>query len=224
MSLPEESIIELFRDIFAQIGAETVNLLPKVFVALIVIMIMLLVIKVLNLSFRKLLKLARLDELFKRFTGFTLPFSMDKLIIFLADLGIVLIVVYGLAHLFLGAQYLQLINDGLYYGARVFSIIIIAIIIFAAFNVLIGRVRVETRLRSYAMLIALFLITAMLIDVTALSESVKNALTLGLSIGVGIAIGAFAVWFFFHDYLDRRLRTEARHQAGEKCQENQRTE
>ena len=99
-------------------------------------------------------------------------------------------------------------NDGIYYAARAVSILVIAILIFAIFNMLIGRIKVETRLRSYAMLIVLLLITAMLIDITALSDQLKSALTLGLSIGVGIVIGVFAVWFFFHGYLDRSFKIE----------------
>jgi len=185
-----------------------VRLLPKVLIALIVIVMTFLVIKVLNIGFRRLLKLAKLDVMFKQFTGFTLPFSLDSLIIFLADLGIALIALHGLVNLFLGSQYLRLINDGIYYAARVVSIVVIAILIFAIFNMLISRIKVESRLRSYAMLIVLLLITAMLIDITALSDQVKNALTLGLSIGVGIAIGVFATWFFFHEYLDKKFKIE----------------
>jgi hypothetical protein len=44
------------------------------------------------------------------------------------------------------------------------------------------------------------------VDVTALSDPIKNALTSGLAIGVGISIGVFAIWFFFHDYLDEMLK------------------
>jgi len=206
--LTSENLFDVLKEILAQIATETVRLLPKVLIALIVIVMTFLVIKVLNIGFRRLLKLAKLDVMFKQFTGFTLPFSLDSLIIFLADLGIALIALHGLVNLFLGSQYLQLINDGIYYAARVASIVVIAILIFAIFNMLISRIKVESRLRSYAMLIVLLLITAMLIDITALSDQVKNALTLGLSIGVGIAIGVFATWFFFHEYLDKKFKIE----------------
>ncbi|MEM3673233.1 MAG: hypothetical protein QW468_03260, partial [Candidatus Bathyarchaeia archaeon] len=191
------------------IAKETIRLLPKIFIALIIIILTFLVIKLLNFSFRKLLKLAKLDAMFKQLSGFTLPFSVDSLIIFLADLGVALIALYGLVNLFWGAQYLQLMNEGVYYGARVVSVVAIALVIFAIFNAIIGRIKVESRLRSYAMLIVLLLITAMLIDITALSDPVKSALTLGLSIGVGIAIGVFAIWFFFHEHLDRSFKIES---------------
>jgi hypothetical protein len=165
------------------------------------------VIKVLNISFRKILKFAKLDMMFKQLSGVSLPFSVDNLIIFLADLGVALISLYVIVNLFFGAQYLQMMSEGLHYGARVVSIVVIAIVVLAIFNALIGKIKVETRLRSYAMFIVLLLITAMLVDITALSDPVKNAVITGLSVGVGISIGVFATWFFFHDYLDKMFKT-----------------
>lgn len=216
ISLAEENLLEMLREILAQIATETVRLIPKIFIALIIVALTFLVIKVLNFSFRKLLKLAKLDTMFKQLSGFSLPFSLDGLITFLADLGVALISLYAIVNLFLGAQYLQLMNEGLYYGARVVSIVVIAIFVLAIFNALIGRIRVETRLRSYALFIVLLLITAMLVDITALSDPVKNALITGLSVGVGISIGVFAIWFFFHDYLDKMIKTKIATSAEDK--------
>lgn len=208
VSLAEETLLETLREILAQIATETIRLIPKIFIALIIVVITFLVIKVLNYSFRKLLKLAKLDTMFKQLSGFSLPFSLDSLIILLADLGIALISLYAIVNLFLGAEYLQIMNEGVYYGARVVSIVVIAIVIIAIFNTVISRIRVETRLRSYALFIVLLLITAMLIDITALSDPIKNALITGLSIGVGISVGVFAVWFFFHDYFDKMVKSK----------------
>jgi hypothetical protein len=196
-------LFETLSDIFRQIATEIIQLMPKILIVVIVLAVAVLAIKVLNLSFRKLLKIAKLDALFKQLSGFSMPFSLESLIVFLADLGIALISLYAIVSLFLGEQYLQLMNEGLYYGARIVSIVVIAIVLLAFFNTLIGRIRIESRLRSYAMFIVLLLITAMLI---ALSESVKHALITGLSIGVGISIGVFAVWFFFHNYLDKMAK------------------
>jgi hypothetical protein len=209
-------LFETLSDIFRQIATEIIQLMPKILTAVIVLAVAVLAVKVLNLSFRKLLKIAKLDALFKQLSGFSMPFSLESLIIFLADLGIALISLYAIVGLFLGEQCLQLMNEGLYYGARVVSIVVIAIVLLAFFNTLIGRIRIETRLRSYAMFIVLLLITAMLIDLTALSESVKHALITGLSIGVGISIGVFAIWFFFHNYLDKMAKVNETPENGEK--------
>ena len=41
--------------------------------------------------------------------------------------------------------------------------------------------------------IVMLLVTAMLVDITALSDPVKSALIMGISIGVGISLGVFAI-------------------------------
>jgi len=201
-----EEVVNTIQEILTQIAAETVRLIPRIFIALVVILLTVVVIKLLNFSIGRLFKLAKLDETFEKLSGITLPFSLSKLIVWIADLGIALISFYGLVNLFLGAEYIHLFTEGVYYGARLLSIIALTLIIFALFNSFIEKVKVETRLKGYMFFILLFLVTAMLVDVTALSDSVKNALIMGLSIGVGISIGVFAVWFFFHEYLDRRLK------------------
>jgi hypothetical protein len=208
LKLSDENIIDTLREVFSQVATEAAQLIPRIFIALIIIAIAFVIIHALNYGLRKILKFTDIDELFLRLSGFSFPFKIDSLIIFLADLGIALAAFYAIVNLFIEEQYLQIINEGLYYGARIISIVVISIILLAIFNTLIGRIRVENRLRSYAMLIVLLLITAMLIDLTALSEPVKQALTTGLAIGVGIAIGVFAFWFFFHEYLDRMLKNK----------------
>jgi hypothetical protein len=218
-----ETLPELLAEIFNQIATETVRLIPKLFIALIIIALTFLVIKALNFTFRKLLRFAKLDTTFKQLSGYTPPFSFDTVIVFLADLGVALIALYALVQLFLGVQYLQLMNEGLYYAARVVSIAVIAIVVLAVFNALIGRIKVESRLRSYTLFIVLLLVTAMLIDITALSDPVKNALITGLSVGVGISVGVFAIWFFFHEYLDRTFRTRTSASVEEDKQQSHKT-
>jgi len=64
-------------------------------------------------------------------------------------------------------------------------------------------------MRGYFLFLLLLIMTVMIVDLTSLSEPAKRALEQGLSIGVGIAIGVFAVWFFFHQYLDKAIRKSA---------------
>lgn len=205
--MQEETVFDILNKLFMQISTEIIGLLPKILIAIIMVSLTLVVVKVLNLFLKRLMRVARLEIIVKQFIP--LPFSLENVIIFLADLGLGLIAFLSIANLFLEQRYMEIVADALYYGVRVASIVIIAIIIFAIFDLLIGRVKVETRLRSYAMLIVLLLITAMLIDITALSDQVKGALTLGLSIGVGLAVGVFAIWFFFHDYLDKIFKVKS---------------
>jgi hypothetical protein len=201
-----EDLFRVLSEVLLQIAGEVVTLLPKLLGSLVIIALTFMGVKIVNILFRKLLAFVKLDEMFKQLSGFSLPFSIDSLVIFLADLGISLISLYALAGLFLPPQHLHLMNEGLAYGAKVISVMGLGVILMAIFNSIIGRIRVEARLKSYAMFILLLLVTAMLVDITALGEDVKHELIGGLSLGVGISIGVFAVWFFFHEYFDEFLR------------------
>ena len=210
--LGQEGIISI-SDIFNQIASEIVNLIPKILITLVIILIAIVVIKVLNFSFRKLLGMARIDEFFAKVTGISIPFSITNLLIYLADLGIILIALYSIVDICAGPKYTQMMTDILYYGARVVSVIVITLIIFASFNFVVRRLRVETRLRGYMFFIVMLLVTAMLVDITALSDPVKSALIMGISIGVGISLGVFAIWFFFHEYFDKIFEKKAESQT-----------
>ena len=201
----EQGEISGISDVLNQIASEIVNFIPKILIALVIILIAIAVIKVLNFIFRKLLGMAKIDEFFAKATRISLPFSIVNLLIYLADLGIILIALYSIVDICAGPTYTQLMTDVLYYGARIASVIVITLVIFASFNLIVRRLRVETRLRGYMLFIVMLLVTAMLVDITALSDPVKSALIMGISIGVGISLGVFAIWFFFHEYLDRIL-------------------
>jgi Mg2+/Co2+ transporter CorB len=56
-------------------------------------------------------------------------------------------------------------------------------------------------------MISFLLILAVLIDLTALSAETKSALDFGISIGMGLAIGAFAVWLFFSEHINKSEKT-----------------
>ena len=205
-----EDVFELLMEVLSQVALELIQLTPKIFISIIVIVLSFLVVKVLNTILSKLLGFAKLDELLKEASGVSMPFSVERLLTFLVDLGVALIALYSLVSLFLGAEYVRFMNDVLAYGGKLVSVVAMSLIILAAFNTVIGRVRMESRLKIYTRFVVLLIITAMLIDVTALSPQTKAALSTGLAIGVGAFIGVFAVWFFFHEYLDRLIAKKGR--------------
>ena len=208
--MSEENLWELLMAALSQMAQDVVLLLPKILIALIVFVIAFLMIKVLNISIKKILKFVELEKIVGRFQGFALPISLNSLVIFLVDFGIALIAIYLVTWLFLGSQYIQMVTEVLRYGTRIVSILVVAIFLFSVFGLVINKIRVETRLRGYIWFIIILLIIAMLMDITALSDPVKNALITGLSVGIGISIGIFAIWFFFHDYLDKMLKIRDR--------------
>jgi hypothetical protein len=200
------SLYDLFRQVLQQIATDLVTFLPRIVLAVIVLALTFVILKLLNKVLLRALKLVGFDELFRKLAQAELPFSINSLIVALADVGLILLALFGIADLFLEPQGTVLLREALGYGARVVSVIAAVIFTFVIFSVLIVRVRIESRMRGYVIFILLILITAMILDLTALSDSTKQALESGLSLGLGIAVGVFAVWFFFHDYLDKYLK------------------
>ncbi len=201
----QETLYDLFVTVLQQIVTDIITLLPKIFLTIVVLVIAVLAIRLLNSFFGRMLKLVNLDGMFKTLMKIELPFSISSLIVLLIDIGIILIAIFGLANIFLEPVQMEFIREVLGYAMRILSVIVVTILTFFMFNILIGKVTVETRMRSYIMFILLILITMMIFDLTNLSDLTQRELQKGLSLGLGIAIGVFAMWFFFHDYLDKSL-------------------
>jgi hypothetical protein len=201
--MAEETLYDLFVRALQQVATEIVAILPKILLTVVVFAIAILVIKFLNVGLRKLLSLVELDQMFKRVIKTELPFSLSGLILALVDLGIILIALFGMASLFLAPEHMGLMREVLGYAARIVSVIAITVLTFVLFNALIDRMAFEAPMRGYVVFIVLIIVTMMIIDLTNLSDSTKRGLVDGLSIGLAISIGVFAIWFFFHDYLDK---------------------
>ncbi|MEM3521785.1 MAG: hypothetical protein QXD78_01895, partial [Candidatus Bathyarchaeia archaeon] len=195
--MSQEDFFNLFVKVLQQIVEDIASLFPKIFLATITFTIMIIIIKLINKFFKAILKFTDLDEIFKKFLKFQLPFSLNRLIILLIDAGIVLIALFGIAGFILSPQQIELMKEILNYVARVASVIFVTILAFIMFNILIERMSIESRMRGYVIFILLILVTMMIVDLTAFSMATKEALVNGLSIGLGIAIGVFAIWFFF---------------------------
>jgi hypothetical protein len=201
--MAQESLFDLFIKVLQEIVKDTITLFPKIILTIIAFTITIIIVKLINKVSRAILKLTNLDEAFKKIMKLPLSFPLSTLIIILIDAGIVLIALFGIAGLILSPQQIELMKEILNYAARVISVIAVTILVFIMFNMVIERMSIETRMRGYVIFILLILVTMMIIDLTAFSASTKEALVRGLSLGLGIAIGVFALWFFFHDYLDK---------------------
>jgi len=146
----------------SELARELIELIPKLILAIIVIVAAFAILKLVGGFIRKLLKLANVDELLEKTTGARLPVTLSSIILAVFYIGIV-----------------------------------------------------ESRLRGYLIFIMMLLLTAMLIDVTALSEPVKHALYTGLAIGIGASLAIFSAWFFFGEFWERALE-ERRAKRGRK--------
>jgi hypothetical protein len=201
----QEPIYDLFVDAMSEIVTDIATLLPRIILTIIVLIIAFLAIRLLNGFFKRLLELVNLDDVFKTLVKTELPFSLSNLIIILIDAGILLIAIFGLSNIFFDPSQMELIRGIFEYAFRILSIIAVTILWFMMFDLLIERVSTDFRLRGYVLFILLIIVTMMIVDLTALSHSTKSVMEQGLSIGLGITVGVFAIWFFFHDYLDKLI-------------------
>ena len=133
------------------------------------------------------------------------PVSISKIIIGAVDVGLAFLGVLIAARLLLPQESMNAFMEALVMLGKMASILLIALIILSLFNFLITRMKIETKLRSYLFFISFLILTALLIDISALSPEVKTSLVSGLSIGIGLSIAVFATWFFFGDYVREYL-------------------
>ncbi len=200
--------INVLEEFLQTISREISLIVPKIIIAILIVVVTYLSLRILSYVVKKLLGFADVDSLLKKYWGGELPFSFNKLIVSLAYVAVILASVYGIISVFATPEYMQAVSSTIIYGTRIISIIIVALIFFTIFTLVIERIRIESRLRGYIFFIVTLLLTSMIIDVTTLSESVKESLYVGLSIGIGASLAVFAVWFFFHEYFERYFAYE----------------
>ncbi|MEM2017147.1 MAG: hypothetical protein QW810_05995 [Nitrososphaerota archaeon] len=197
--------VNIVEEFLRLISGEITQLVPKIIIAVLIVVIAYLSLRILGYVMKKLLGFANIDGLMKKYWGGELPFSFNRLISFLVYIAVLLASIYSILMLFATPEYMQSVSSIILYGTRIISVVVVALLFFAIFNLVIEKIRVESRLRGYIFFIVTLLLTSMIIDVTTLSESVKESLYLGLSIGIGASLAIFAIWFFFHEYLDRYI-------------------
>jgi len=207
MDQPGYGFLEEF---FSMISREILYLMPKLLIAILMIVTAFIILRFVGGGVRKLLSMADVDGMIKRYSGIELPISFNSIILSLLYIGVALALIYGFINLFLGEAYIEIATSVMIYGARVISVIVLAILLFTASSAVIEKIKVESRMKGYLFFIVMLLLTAMLIDITALSEPVKQSLYTGLAIGIGASLAVFSVWFFFHEYFDKMLEKRRR--------------
>jgi len=169
------------------------RLTASLFAAAILILVSVLVIKVVS----KLLRLSKIDEMLAPlFRKYNIPFTLSSLINSLLILGLSLIVLYS--SVVAGfpnyrAYMIQIVNI----IARLASVFYMIILVYAAINYVMDKLRMERGLGGYMALVLFNIVLILLVDITALSPVVKQALSWGLSLGLGLSVAVFTAWYFF---------------------------
>jgi len=181
---------------------ETVNLFPKVALVILIFAISFILIKYVDRLIKWLVKASKVEEFVGSIVPGGLRIPLSYIFSILADSGI-LITATALAVRMFVPEYTQVYKMALDYLARLASVIVISLIFVLGLDALVRSVKLEKKMDSFFLMISFLLILAVLIDLTALSEGTKSALDFGISIGMGLAIGAFAVWLFFGERLGK---------------------
>ncbi len=172
--------------------------LPKILFSIGILVVYVLIALVTTKIVRKTIRFLKIDEIFKPFLKETI--SISDLIVFFVNLGLALLAIYTLTSILL-PEYLHTLTSIIEYIGRIVSIVFIIFFTFILLNSIVERVRMETKMKGFMLLMTLFITLILVIDVTAVSEEVKASLTWGISLGLGLAIGVFTAWYFFHEYL-----------------------
>ena len=194
--------LEIIWDALKLAIKELIEYLPSIFLALTLIAIYIAIALIINNILRKVFKLLRVDELIRPLTK-QLYLSLTNLVILLVDLGLALLAIYSII-LILLPSYIEYASLFLNYVGRIASIVFVIIIAFISLNVIVGYIRLETKLRGFMFLILLFVTLILIIDITTLSAEVRTALAWGIGIGISLMIAIFSIWYFFHDIIERK--------------------
>ena len=196
----------IIEDFLNQLSNEILTFTPRIILAIIIISVAFIILRLVGWAVKKILTLVNVEEFIRRYMGIELPVSFTGLVLAIFYIAVGISATYGLINTLFGEPYVEIANSLLVYGMRILSVVALTVIFFAIFSSFVERIKTENRLKMYLFFIIILLLTAMLIDVTPLSDPVKNALYSGLAIGIGASLSVFSLWFFFHEYLDRYFR------------------
>ncbi len=194
--------LEIIWDALKLAIKELIEYLPNIFLILTLIAIYIAIAYIINNILRRVFKLLKVDELIRPVAK-QLYLSLTNLFIILVDIGLALLAIYSIV-LILFPQYVEYLSLFLNYIGRVASIVFVIMIAFVSLNVIVGYIRLETKLRGFMFLILLFVTLVLIIDITTLSTEVKAPLAWGIGIGIALMIAIFSIWYFFHDIIEKK--------------------
>ncbi len=197
------TIIETFENVLREVLLGLARAIPKILLSILIIVISIIVIKYINKLITFVIEKTKFEDYVRRHLSTSIPIT--KLFIIIADIGIILVAIAGILNI-VAPDLVPVYRQGLEYFSRLVSVILLSLVSVIGLNAIIGLIKIEEKIRSFIVLIVFLLIFAFLVDLTALSNTVKAAIVNGISIGIGIAIGAFAVWFLFSEYIERLVK------------------
>ncbi len=145
----------------------------------------------------RLLRVSRIDELLDPvFEKYGVPFSFSSLVNGLLVFVLTLLTLY--VSIVAGfPEYSGVAAEIVTVTGRIASVFVMILLVYVIINYVTEKLRMERGLRGFMALVLFNISLILLVDVTALSPVVKQALAWGLSLGLGLSIAVFTAWYFF---------------------------
>ena len=175
--------------------------LPKILFSIGIAVVYVLVALAITRITRKILKLIRIDSMFKSFFNGTI--NISDVIIGFINVGLALLAIYTLTSILL-PEYLHSLTLMIGYIGRIAGVIFAVFFAFILLNSMVERVKMGAKVKEFMFITTLSITLILIVDAAAVSEEVKASIAWGISLGLGLAIGAFAAWYYFHEYLGRK--------------------
>ena len=152
----------------------------------------------------RLLRISRIDELLDPvFQKYGVPFSFSSLVNGLLVFVLALLTLY--ASVVAGfPEYSDIAAKIVTVTGRIASVFVMILLVYVIINYVTEKLRMERGLRGFMALVLFNISLILLVDVTALSPVVKQALAWGLSLGLGLSIAVFTAWYFFGKPFEKR--------------------
>ena len=175
--------------------------LPKILFSIGIAVVYVLVALAITRITRKILKLIRIDSMFKSFFNGTI--NISDVIIGFINVGLALLAIYTLTSILL-PEYLHSLTLMIGYIGRIAGVIFAVFFAFILLNSMVERVKMGAKVKEFMFITTLSITLILIVDAATVSEEVKASIAWGISLGLGLAIGAFAAWYYFHEYLGRK--------------------
>ncbi len=195
------SALDIVSEALRRTLSEVAYLLPKIAISIVIALIFFVIALVVTKVVKKILSIIKLEDLARPYVRYAIP--INTIILALINLGIALIAAHTVV-LIVYPEAIDFVMTVSSYVGKVASVAFLIVFVFLVIDAVIERIKIERGLRGFMMLLTFLITTVLIIDVTALSSEVKAALTWGLSLGIGLSIGVFTVWYFFGDLLKKK--------------------
>ena len=201
------SALDIISEALRRTLSEVAYLMPKIAISIVIALIFFVIALVITKIVKRILNLIKVEDVVKPYVRYAIP--INTVILILINLGIALIAAHTIA-LIVYPEAVDFIMTVSGYLGKVASVAFLIVFVFLVIDAVVERIKIERGLRGFMMLLTFLITTILIIDVTALSPEVKAALTWGLSLGIGLSIGIFTVWYFFSDLLKKRSEESSR--------------